>query len=103
MAQEIPNVNAMILQKLDEVLERLDRHEGVNKDQDTPTKDEYLTVSKTAEFLDCSEPHVYVLKKRVPCILRGARLYFKKSDLINYMEQGRTAPDKRMAHNRRKS
>ena len=59
--------------------------------------DEYLTVDKTMQFLDCSKQHVYKLKERIPHVIRGSRLYFKVEDLKNYMERGRIAKVKQYA------
>lgn len=53
---------------------------------------EYLTVEETAKFLDCTTVHVYKLKSRIPYIFTGARLYFKHSDLSEYMERARVIP-----------
>lgn len=55
---------------------------------------EFLNVEQTAKFLDCSKPHVYLLKERIPHIIRGSRLYFKVDDLKMYMDSGRVLPGK---------
>ncbi|MCE6992077.1 helix-turn-helix domain-containing protein [Dyadobacter sp. CY323] len=85
----------------DTILSRLDRFEAKidaaikeKFDKNGVDTEEYFTVTKTAAFLDCSEPHVYELKKRIPHIIRGARLYFKKTDLVRYLESGRVGPNK---------
>jgi len=101
MATEIPNIFAMTLESLERLERKLDAAlASVSTNQSGPSPDEFKTVAKTAEFLNCSEPHVYTLKAKIPHVLRGARLYFKTSDLLNYLEQGRVVPDKRMARNR---
>ena len=53
--------------------------------------DELFTVQQAAEFLNLAEATVYgkVLRKELPVCKRGGRLYFSKSDLIEYVKGGR--------------
>lgn len=53
--------------------------------------DELFTVQQTAEFLNLAETTVYVKvqRKELPVCKRGGRLYFSKSDLIEYIKSGR--------------
>jgi hypothetical protein len=81
----LERIEVLLLEIKAPTLPETDRN-GVN------TK-EYLDVANTAEFLYCSKPYVYELKHRIPHILRGGRLYFKKTDLQHYLDSGRVNPD----------
>ncbi|MCF2517148.1 helix-turn-helix domain-containing protein [Dyadobacter sp. CY351] len=92
---EIPNIQAMMLERLyaiDEKVDSLHSYYQERLKEVSSTSNPYKTVKATAEFLDCSEEHVYKLKGRVPYHYVGARLYFKTEDLIKYMESGRVSP-----------
>lgn len=56
-----------------------------------PETDELLTVQDTAKFLSLSVPTVYTLisKGELPVMKRSKRCYFSKSELVNYLKQGR--------------
>lgn len=58
--------------------------------QEQPT-DELLTVKDAAKFLSLSVPTVYGLisKNAIPCMKRSKRVYFFKTELINYLKQGK--------------
>ncbi len=55
--------------------------------------DEFLTVVEAATFLKLSVSRVYTLiskkKRELPVIKRTKRCYFLRSDLINYLKEGR--------------
>ena len=54
-------------------------------------KDVFLTLSQTALFLNLSNATIYakVGQREIPHCKRGKRLYFLKSDLENYLKEGR--------------
>ncbi len=56
-----------------------------------PESDEFYTVQETAQFLKLSVPSIYGLthKMQIPVHKRGKRLYFLKSDLVDYLKKGR--------------
>jgi excisionase family DNA binding protein len=57
-----------------------------------PTEtDQLLTIEQTAEFLNLSVPTIYrkVSQLELPSCKKGKRLYFSKSDLINWVKSGR--------------
>ena len=66
------------------------KHEPKSKVEKTETV-EFLTVQETAKFLSLSVPTIYGLisKKVLPVIKRSKRCYFSKTDLIEYLNQGR--------------
>lgn len=51
----------------------------------------YLTPNEAGEFLNRSVNaiRVMVCKKQIPYIKKGGKLYFLKSELIDYLESGR--------------
>ena len=53
--------------------------------------DQFLTVDQAAKFLTLAKPTIYVMVSRgdLPYIKRGKRVYFQKSDLLNYLKAGR--------------
>lgn len=53
--------------------------------------EEFLTVPETATFLKLSIPTIYAIihEKRIPFMKSLRRCYFLKSDLVNYLKQGR--------------
>lgn len=54
-------------------------------------QDELLTVKQAAEFLSLSIPTVYGLisRREIPVMKRSKRCYFSKSELMNYLKEGR--------------
>lgn len=101
MSYEIPNIGAITLDKLDNIEKMLTQFIQSKNDKNGMDIESFLTVKETAKFLDVSEPYVYTLKTRLPHVLRGARLYFKKSDLTDYMEKGIVIPDLSKRRSRR--
>jgi excisionase family DNA binding protein len=63
--------------------------------QETPEKDELLTVQETAKFLHLSVPTIYSLisKSAIPSMKRSKRCYFLKADLIEYLKKGTKKTD----------
>lgn len=53
--------------------------------------DEVMNVKMTSEFLFLSVPTVYGLvnKRSIPYYKQGKRLYFRKDDLLKWIESGR--------------
>jgi excisionase family DNA binding protein len=56
-----------------------------------PEQDEPLNIIKAAKFLDLAVPTVYskVSRKEIPVNKQGKRLYFYKSELEEWIRQGR--------------
>lgn len=60
----------------------------------TPATDEtnqFLTIQEASQFLMLSIPTIYskVSRKELPHYKRGKRLYFRKTDLIDFLKSGR--------------
>ena len=57
----------------------------------TQDMDEILTVDEAAEFLKVKRPTIYgyLYNRSIPSIKRRGRVYFKKSILIDWLQEGR--------------
>lgn len=82
----------VLTEKFRDIVKEELRNQHVDKNGVDTEK--YLTVEQTAQFLNCSVPHVYKLKERMPHIKKGAKLYYKVEDLNNYLDSGRSVPNK---------
>jgi DNA binding domain, excisionase family len=63
-----------------------------NNDQKEEIKeDEFLTIGQASKLLNLAKPTIYTLtcKNTIPFIKKGKKLYFKKSDLIEWLNSGR--------------
>ncbi len=59
-----------------------------------PPADDYLSLKDAADFLSVAPQTMYQNTKRIPHIKRFGKLYFKRSELVAYLEQGATAQKK---------
>lgn len=59
--------------------------------QKQDNQDRMLTVKEAADFLSLSKHSIYakVHNREMPFIKRGGKLYFSKTDLIEWLKQGR--------------
>jgi excisionase family DNA binding protein len=65
-----------------------------NKQESKPPTDQpeqLLTIQKAAEFLRLTVPTIYskVSKREIPVMKRNNRLYFSRTELIEYLKEGR--------------
>lgn len=65
-----------------------------NKQESKPPTDQpeqLLTIQKAAEFLSLTVPTMYskVSKGELPVMKRGKRLYFSRTELLDYLKDGR--------------
>ncbi len=53
--------------------------------------EELLSIDEAAEFLKLAKPTLYtkVSKNQLPFMKRGKRLYFSRTELMEYLKQGR--------------
>lgn len=77
------------LSSIENILLDLKRESQSNKG--SPEIGELLTVPQAASLLHLSVPTIYGLihRRELPSLKRGKRVYFKRSDLMVYVEQGR--------------
>lgn len=83
---QLPQAVGKLHDKLDSIEQLL--KESQRQPQDT---DELLSISEAAKFLNLSVPTIYskVCRKEVPVNKQGKRLYFYRSELINWIKSGR--------------
>ncbi len=57
----------------------------------TEHPEQLLTIQQAAEFLSLSVPTLYskVSKSELPVMKRGKRLYFSRTELMEYIKEGR--------------
>jgi excisionase family DNA binding protein len=82
---DLPEAVAELTKKVDEL------YKIITNVQPQETEDQFLTVKETAKFLHLSVPTVYTKASRreLPYMKRTKRLYFAKSDLEDYLKDGR--------------
>lgn len=61
------------------------------QEQPTPEPEQLLTIQQASEFLSLSVPTIYskVSKNELPYMKRSKRLYFSRTELLDYLKEGR--------------
>ena len=84
---QLPNAVAMLTKEVRE-LKRL-----FIERQETPTDqpEQLLTIQEAADFLSLTVPTMYskVSKGELPVMKRSKRLYFSRTELLEYLKDGR--------------
>ena len=64
---------------------------AVNNAQQAKLTDELMDVDQASEFLHLAKQTLYGLtsERLIPYLKRGKRIYFKKEDLLNWVNQGK--------------
>jgi excisionase family DNA binding protein len=77
---------------MSQITEILERIEKIMTDHHRENK-EILTVNEAAEFLNLETSYLYQLtsKRLIPFYRPGRKLYFKKSDLVDWISKHRQA------------
>lgn len=86
--EQLPHAVTMLTKEVSE-LKRL-----LIEKQEQPTTDQpeqLLTIAEAAEFLSLTVPTMYskVSKNEIPVMKRSKRLYFSRTELLEYLKQGR--------------
>ncbi|TDH23978.1 DNA-binding protein [Segetibacter sp. 3557_3] len=83
---QLPQAVRQLYDKLT-TIEQLLREETSSSEKE----DELLTITEAAKFLNLSIPTLYgkVSRREIPVNKQGKRLYFYKSELIEWIKQGR--------------
>lgn len=55
---------------------------------DNISSEGFIGVEEAAQFLDIAHQTIYQNIRKIPHTKKFGRLYFKRSELINYLEQG---------------
>ena len=73
-------------------IEALTDQKATTKEQQT--EDELMTVETAADYLRMSRSNIYQLTSRfeIPFMKKGKRLYFKKEELRQWIEEGSYKP-----------
>lgn len=84
--EQLPELLSKILEKV-EVLEKLLLEQTLKKED----QQEMLTIKEAATFLDLTVPTLYskVSRKEIPSHKPGKRLYFQKSELLDWIKIGK--------------
>ena len=85
---QLPNAVTMLTKEVSE-LKRL-----LIEKQEQPTTEQpeqLLTIQEAAEFLSLAVPTMYskVSKNEIPFMKRSKRLYFSRTELMEYIKEGR--------------
>jgi excisionase family DNA binding protein len=82
---DLPEAVAELTKKVDEL------YKIITNVQPQEPVDQFLTVKETAMFLHLSVPTIYskAARRELPFMKRSKRLYFAKSDLEDYLKDGR--------------
>lgn len=85
--EELPNVIGELFAKIDNIEKLLQE----NKANIIVPEDEPLTISEAAKLLRLSVATIYtkVCKNEIPANKQGKRLYFYRSELLNWIKSGR--------------
>jgi len=85
----LPAAVSQLSQKLENI-EKLLLHQK-NKQQPPEQPEQLLTIEEAAEFLHLSKPTLYskVSKGELPVMKRSKRLYFSRTELLDYLKAGR--------------
>ena len=81
-----------MMRVLERKVDALTNEKGSVKEQ--PSKDELMTVETAADYLRMSRSSIYQLTSRfeIPFMKKGKRLYFKKEELRQWIEEGSNKP-----------
>jgi len=83
---QLPEAVTRLLEKIDHIETLLTEHGTQQAGPDQP-----INIKEAADFLDLAVPTVYskVSRKEIPVNKKGKRLYFYKSELEEWIRQGR--------------
>lgn len=90
---QLPEMVALILEKLNKIETLLGTVESI----DTPLNKEMLTVTEAADFMGISKSTLYKMSfnRDLPVYKpTGGRIYFKREDIDNYLQQNRVMSNK---------
>ncbi len=83
----IPEIRQLFRQELETYFEANKQPEQAPTEQ----PEQLLTIQQAAEFLSLAVPTIYskVSKGELPFMKRGKRLYFSRTELMEYVKAGR--------------
>src|SRR5690554_1232725 len=85
---QLPKAVTMLTKEVSELKRLL-----IEKQEQPPTQqpEQLLTIQEAAEFLSLAVPTMYskVSKGELPVMKQGKRLYFSRTELLDYLKEGR--------------
>ena len=86
--EKLPEAVTMLTKEVSDLKRLLiEKQEQASTDQ----PEQLLTIQEAADFLSLTVPTMYskVSKREIPCMKRSKRLYFSRTELLNYLKEGR--------------
>lgn len=86
--EQLPTVVTMLTKEVSELKELLLKK---NEHHSTSQPEQFLTIQEAAILFNLKVPTMYskVSKGEIPVMKRGKRLYFSRSELLEYLKEGR--------------
>jgi len=86
----LPDLKDLVRESVKEALEETQSLQSSCSKQEE-TQDQILTIQEAAEFLRLAVPTIYGLtsRKQITFFKRGKKLYFRKPDLLQWIENGK--------------
>ena len=81
---QLPSAVVQLFNKLEGIEALL-----LERQQVPPPDDDFLLLKEAAEFMHSAEQTVYQNIKKIPHYKRFGKLYFKRSELVAYLENGK--------------
>ena len=85
------NITVISVEELKQLLLEILRQERAISSPPIQSPPEFMTIDDAADYLKMSKSALYQFtsKRTIPQIKRGRRLYFKKSDLEGWLDEGK--------------
>ena len=85
---QLPYVVTILTQEVNEIKQLLIKQQDQTN---TEQSEKLLTVQETAKFLNLKVPTIYskCSRNELPFMKRSKRLYFSRTELLNYLKEGR--------------
>ncbi len=80
-------IRPIIAEEIDRQLNEFKK--AIQPSKEEPIPQEFLNVSEAAELLGIASQTLYTNIGKIPHLKRHGRLYFKRTELIDYLESGR--------------
>jgi len=86
--EQLPSAVTLLTKEVSELKELLLKN---YERQVTPHQDELLNIQQASELLNLSVPTLYskVSRSELPVMKRSKRLYFSRTELLNYIKEGK--------------
>ena len=86
--EQLPNAVTLLTKEVGELKALLIQQ---NEQQPTEQQEQFLNIQQASELLNLSVPTLYskVSKGELPVMKRGKRLYFSRTELIEYLKAGK--------------